>query len=259
MRDYKMQKKIIAVAVASAITLTACGPDTPTEEQFRNSVVSQAAMDSSNRDKIMAEKIQAQMKLLDPSIVGVDPAFADNLPTVSIHRQTADGAYESWTMPPKDYERLIAEISPQLRENKSDDDYGIGSVVAAGAAGMLAGALINNMMNANNRTRIPDQASLTNYRNGARSVYNRLTVARQGRKFDNEREKERRGGGGYVSPFINQNNANTTYTNSAGYSGKSFRPNSTSSSSSYSAPSSPSRSSSSGQAFSSGARGSVSG
>lgn len=248
-----MQKKILAAAVAAAVTLTACGPDTPTEDQFRNSIVSQAAFDANNRDKVTAEKLQAQLKLMDPSVTGLDPTVVDGKPTVSIHRQTSDGAYESWTMPPEDYKRLVEQVSVNHAQYK-DDDYSLGSVLAAGAVGMVAGSLLSNMMNSSNRVRIPDQNSLSNYRNGIRSIYNRETVAGQMKRYEKEREKERRSNGSYVSPYINNHNQPT----SAGATGsRSFRPAPSQSSSSYSAASS-SRSSSSGQAFSSGARGSVS-
>lgn len=274
MRAYR--KTIIATAVAASLAiLTACSPaadDKDYEQKFKSNVVAQATMDQSNIEKDVAHRLAGELRAADPRIHSVDPIIVNGQRSIEISRSREDGSYEVWKMDPEKYAAMIKEAegkiegSPRLAQTKDEGSSAftssLGGALTGALIGSIAGNLIGNMFNSNqgvtrgfsNYSQYSQHSS--DQRRGYTSALSSATTAR----YDRERERERRGGGAYVSPFIGSTAAN--YSNRTGTAVTPYRgvgygaPSATQARANASAAAA--RSSASGTAFSSGARGSVS-
>lgn len=274
MRSYR--KTIIATAVAASLAvLTACvdNSDDEYEQKFKSNVVAQATMDQSNIEKDAAYRLTRELRAVDSSIQSVDPVIVNGQRTIEISRSREDGSVEVWKMDPEKYADMMASATSQgpaapssekLTQTPKDDSSAFGSAfggaMTGAIVGSVAGQLIGNMFNSNQGvTRgFSNYSQYAQYNGEQRRAYTSSLSSMQAARYDRERERERRGGGGYVSPFIGS--AASTHAAANGQSGYKYGGVSAGAPS-RAAPSSVSsggRSSSSGTAFSSGARGSAS-
>lgn len=260
----KTKMSIIALAVAA---LCACGQsDDEYERSFKTNIVSQATMDQSNIDKDAAYRLTRELRAIDPSIQSVEPIFVNGAQSLEISRTREDGGVEVWRMDPEKYAAMVkggTEATSDKTAKPKEDESFFGGTFASSMTGAMTGAivgnLIGNMFSSNSGvTRgFANQSQYASYNSDQRRNYTSSLSSSMANRYDKERQRERRGGGAYVSPFIGSNATN--YAAASGQSGYKYSGVSAGSPSRATASSaSGGRSASSGTAFSSGARGSAS-
>lgn len=274
MRSYR--KTIVSTAVTAAILLmSACSPtedDASYEQKFKTNVVAQATMDQSNVEKDAAYRLTRELRAADPRIQSVDPVIVNGQRSIEISRSREDGGVEVWKMDPEKYAAMISSAtgegsgtagSDKLAQKPKDESSAFGSSLGGALTGALigsiAGNLIGNMFNPNQGVNrgFSNYSQYAQYNGDQRRSYTSSLSSATAARYDRERERERRGGGGYVSPFIGQHAA--TSAAASGNSGYKYG-GVAAGAPSRAAPSSASSAGrgASSQAFSSGARGSVS-
>lgn len=271
MSKHKLLKTSMIIALVAA-SMAACDSEDASdiresESKFKTSVVSQSTMNQTNIEKDALVQLERTLKASDPTIHDVSPTMVDGKRTIVITRAQSDGTYDSWTMDPGKFAAIMNDASVKVSGKAGDSEnggYSMGNVLTGALMGAAVGAIAANMFNSSSGSNFRHQNASSFYGSqlNNRSSYNSAMSGFQARTYDRERERERKGGGGYVSPFIGQHA--TAAAAASGKSGYSYQGAAKASAAAYPPPARSSYGATSGgrgastQAFSSGARGSVS-